>query len=232
MPEEVKDRDEQQEKATLTDDISGYPNHVESFETYYFLGESRTLKSAAYYRFQQTSPDCPPNDPRFTSKFESFYTKFKRWARKENWSEWVKRKEIEERHKREAEIRERLGSISRVLRGYQGVARQAIIVFSDKVKVSSELRQAVLHGDQPRIDGLMARERIEIRNFKELREMVELDIEISKILEQQPEVPEERSTMPEAAEEKVDKLMELLRRKSLDTVPGGDGGEDDSEEDK
>lgn len=83
--------------------ISDYPDHVESFETYYYLGEGRTLKETAFIRFQQLVPNCPPDVPEFRPKFDSFYRKIKRWAEKESWNEWVKRKEIEERLKREKE---------------------------------------------------------------------------------------------------------------------------------
>ncbi len=79
--------------------ISEYPKHVESFETYYRLGEHRSLKQAALIRFQILVPNYPLDVPENKKKFDSFYRKIKRWAAKENWNEWVKRRERERRKK-------------------------------------------------------------------------------------------------------------------------------------
>jgi len=199
-------------------DISSYPQHVESFETYYFLGEMRTLKATAQLRFQALHPECPPDSPHYKSKFESFYTKIKRWARKENWEEWVARKELEERHKRESEMREKIGSINRTLRGYQGLIRQAIIAASDKVKNTLALRQATQEGDEAKIARLSTMPHMEIRSFKELKDMIELDIYVTKLLEQQPALAfEEGSRLSEDKAERVDQIMEALRKQALDT---------------
>jgi hypothetical protein len=96
-----------------------YPAHIESFETYYYLGENRSLKEVALLRFQENVPNCPPNDPKSKANFNSFYKKVKRWAAKENWQEWIKRKEIEESKKRRNDVTAMNASLFNAVRSYQ-----------------------------------------------------------------------------------------------------------------
>jgi len=194
-----------------------YPQHVESFETYYYLGELRTLKATAEIRFRTLFPDCHPDSPEYKSKFSSFYTKIKRWAKKERWDEWVKRKEIEERSKREAEMRQRLESFQRTLRGYQALTRQAILAFSDKVRNTLALKRAVETGNEAEALRLKQLPRVEIKNFKELREMIELDLMITRTLEQQPEMSPEEERLAHSEMEKIDTIMERIRKAAMDS---------------
>ena len=114
---------------------SDYPAHVESFETYYYLGEQRTLKEAAFIRFRQLVPNCPPNDPNFEKKFASFYRKFRRWGKSEKWNRWVNRKQIDESRKREAEMGEKTAHLSQALKSYQDFIRKSLEIFAEKAKL-------------------------------------------------------------------------------------------------
>ena len=68
------------------------------------MKEQALLKGAATIRFWKLAANCHPGVPEFKKKFDSFYRKIKRWAAKENWDEWIKRKETEERRTREEEV--------------------------------------------------------------------------------------------------------------------------------
>lgn len=66
-----------------------YPYHLEAWKIYLGLGSGRTLKRTAEIYFEQAHPQKEIT-------FDSFYVKIKRWARKENWMEWVTKKEMQE----------------------------------------------------------------------------------------------------------------------------------------
>lgn len=218
----MKETDELEERSAKVSDegtsnILGYPKHVASFETYYYLGEMRTLKAAALIRFQQLVPDCPPDSPQFKTKFESFYTKIKRWAKQEDWDGWCIRKGIEERQKREKETRQKMMSLDKTIRTYQSLVRQALVVWSDKIRTSVELRNAIASGDEAKIIALSQRERMEIKSFAEAKLMMELDFYLSKLLDEMPEVKDEAMEKIEEEErERADRVMEFLRKKALD----------------
>ena len=217
-----KDRLEIQELTKVVDIPLGYPKHVASFETFYYLGESRSLRKAAFIRFQQLVPDCPESSPRFNSKFESFYTKIKRWSRKEDWNGWCIRKDVEERQKRDAESRSKMMSIDRTLKMYQSLVRQALVVWSDKIKASIELRKAIAEGDNNKILDLSTRERIEIKTFSEAKQMMELDMYLTKELDSMPGIRTmEKERLSEEHFERVDRVMEHIRKQALD-VPVSD----------
>jgi len=201
--------------------ILGYPKHVASFETYYYLGELRTLKAAALLRFQALIPDCPPDSPSFKSKFDSFYTKIKRWARAEDWDGWCIRKAVEERQKRDKDVRQKMMSLDKTVRTYQSLVRQALVVWSDKIRTSVELRNAIASGDEAKIIALSQRERMEIKSFSEARLMMELDFYLSKLLEDMPESStDEREKLTEDEQERADRVMEYIRKRALDEAKG------------
>ena len=75
-----------------------YPKHEESFLKYYNLGESRTLLEAAKKRYQELLIESKKRGKQIPTE-DSFYTKIKRWAQKENWKEWVLIKQAEDRRR-------------------------------------------------------------------------------------------------------------------------------------
>jgi len=201
--------------------ISEYPRHVESFETFYYLGEGRTLKEAGIIRFQQLVPNCPPDDPNYEIKFASFYRKIKRWAKAEDWNEWVKRKEIEERQKREEEMEAKTAHLSQVIKNYQDFIRQSLSHFADRAKIPMLLKQAIASGDTVAEAELREKvrrgEAIEIKNFKEANEMVKLDVFLFQTIDQLPPVVSiGRNDLPEEEFNKVDKIMEFFRKHAKD----------------
>lgn len=205
----------------------GYPKHSASFETYFYLGETRTLRASAFIRFQQLVPDCPETNPAFATKFESFYKKIKRWAEKEDWRGWCVRKEFEERQKREEEGRVKLMSMDRTLKMYQTLVRQALVVWSDKIKASIELRKAIAEQNQTKMMELAAKEKVEIRSFQDAKLCMELDIYLSDKLEAFPELRSAGAEkLAEEEREKVDKVMEGIRKHASDVSAGKeDNGE-------
>ena len=220
---------EETQKATqfATEPISlGYPKHVESFETFYYLGEHRTLRAVALLRFPQYVPDCPQGSPLFKSKFESFYTKIKRWAKAEDWDGWCIRKRLEESQKHEKESRQKLMSLDKTLRMYQSLVRQSLIVWADKVKTSLELRNALAQGDDGKVAMLATKDRFELRSSQDVRLFMELDMYLAKQLDQMPSLsPEEQEKLTEAEKERMDQVMESIRKRSIDQPYGGDGRE-------
>lgn len=201
--------------------ISEYPRHVESFETFYYLGEGRTLKETGIIRFQQLVPNCPPDDPNYEIKFASFYRKIKRWAKAEDWNEWVIRKEIEDRQKREEEMEAKTAHLSQVIKNYQDFVRQSLSHFADRAKIPMLLKQAIASGDTVEEAELREKvrrgEAIEIKNFKEANEMVKLDVFLFQTIDQLPPVVSiDRNDLPEEEFNKVDKIMEWIRRHSKD----------------
>lgn len=202
--------------------ISEYPRHVESFETFYYLGEGRTLKETGIIRFQQLVPNCPLNDTNHEKKFASFYRKIKRWAKAEDWNEWVKRKEIEERQKREEEMEAKTAHLSQVIKNYQDFIRQSLSHFADRAKIPMLLKQAITSGDTVAEAELREKvrrgEAIEIKNFKEANEMVKLDVFLFQTIDQLPPVVSiGRNDLPEEEFNKVDKIMEFFRKHAKDT---------------
>ena len=201
-----------------------YPRHVETFEIYYYLGESRTLKGAANIRFRQLVPDYHPGVPKFKRKFDSFYRKTKRWCKSENWHEWVKRKEIEERQKRENEVASRTAHLADALANYQELVREGLALFAEKARLPALLKQAIARGDESAEAQIRERikngEGIEIKNFREAKEMVELDIHLASIMDRQP-FPELKgkyeNPLPEEMREKVDRIMEFFRKKAAES---------------
>jgi len=175
-----------------------YPKHSDTFELYYYLGEGRTLKKVAQLRFLQEHPDVTPGTPLYESKFNSFYTKIKRWSLKENWQEWVKRKEIEERSAREEEMREQAKGLTEMVKLYRKMVRYALSQVAKDVK-----------------DG-----KIRVRSLTEAKTMIDLDIYLTQVLQQQPQfLP---SIMERVLEEKdrrkVDKVFEFLHKRALEEL--------------
>lgn len=236
----AKKKTEDEKLQEFTDkDISDYPEHVESFETYYFLGEGRTLRETAIQRFPYLVPNCPPGHPDHPSKFESFYTKIKRWASKERWNDWVKRKEIEERTKREDEMRDRIIKSQKNLVYYRGMLQQGLSAFGRKVaratrlinemvkleealsKEEDEGRQADLTVRIAQMRNELVASGIEIRSYNEALKIIELDVQLGKYLEEIPEVQlPDRMRLEEGEAKKVDDIMEFMRRHSME--PGVD----------
>ena len=172
--------------------ISDYPAHVESFETFFFLGEHRTLKETASIRFPQYIPNCPPNDPQFQTKFASFYRKIKRWAKAEDWNEWVKLKELEDRKRREEKMGEKIAHLSQVLKKYQDFIRKSLAIFANRARLPGLLEDAIARGDSDAEAEIRRRidrgEGVEIKNFKEANEMIKLDIYLSQTKDQLPQI--------------------------------------------
>jgi hypothetical protein len=235
IEEEVEVREEGEEETSPPDDVfAEYPKHVESFECYFWLGERRTMWECAKIRFKETVPGCNETDIRYKTKMNSFYTKIKRWAWKEHWKEWVKRKETEDRIRNDAEMREKVVASQKNIMGYRALVQQGIVAFSRKLGKSVKLLNAIMsieeqlmHPDIPTAHKKDAEERlkllrkdlvdhgIEIRSFKEAKDMIELDVYLSKIVDQMPEqiIPDKRR-LPESEADKVDRLMEYLRKKA------------------
>lgn len=214
-------------------DISQYPSHVESFETYYYLGEGRTLRETAIQRFPYLVPDCPVDSTDYPKKFESFYTKIKRWATREGWKEWVKRKEITERQAREEDMRDRIIRSQKNLVYYRGMLQQGLSAFGRKVSASTRLinqiikleeEYSVATNDRIKEDLVMQMQRlkteveakgVEIKNFKEAKEIIELDQALGKHLDQLPEIQTpDRMRLDELDAKKIDDVMEFFRRHS------------------
>jgi len=215
VPEDTKEEHLEQHEGFVVPSPLGYPRHGTSFETYYYLGESRTLRLASLIRFKQLVPDCPENSPTFKSKFESFYTKIKRWAKGEDWQGWVIRKDVEERQKYEKELKQKTVSQDKTLRMYQSLLRQSLVVFSDKIRVSVELRNALNVGDDEKIAMLMAKERLEIKSFAEAKLVMDYDLELEARLENLPSVKsEEHQKLVEDEREKLDRTMESIRKRA------------------
>jgi len=207
-----------------------YPAHIESFETYYYLGENRSLKEAALIRFQALVPNCPQDDQIFNdqilkAKFDSFYKKVKRWAAKENWPYWISKKETEESHKRRDEVTEINKSLFKAVRSYQDLVRQSLAIFAEKASLPFLLKQALERGDtetEKQIrDRIERGEGVEIRKFREAKEMIELDVYLTNILAQhsQNESPSEAILSEEEAD-KLDKIMEFFRREAMKSSGG------------
>jgi hypothetical protein len=203
------------------ENISDYPAHVESFETYYFLAEHRSIKETALIRFPQYVPNCPPNDPNFETKFASFYRKLKRWAKAEDWNEWVKRKEIEERQRREEEMMEKTAHLSQVIKNYQDFVRKSLAIFANKAKLPVLLEEAIAQGDSDAEAEIRNRinrgEGVEVKNFKEANEMIKLDLFLVQTMEQLPQIEStDRCVLSETEAKKIDDIMEFIRRHAKD----------------
>jgi len=228
-------------KADDTDVLdSEYPNHSESFEIYYYLGESRTLRETAAIRFSQLYPNRSEDDP----KFESFYTKIKRWAKKENWKDWVKRKEMEERQKREEQMREKIIQSTRNVVGYRGMLQQGLVAFSRRVQKTVRLltqisrleeaasrepdpaRIAEMNAEIRRLRAELMETGVEIRNFKEAKECIELDLYLARVLEQLPETRPLDTKLTEDEVEKVDRIMEWLRKHAAEALADSGNGDE------
>ena len=68
------------------------------------MKEQALLKGAATIRFRKLAANYHPGVSEIKKKIDSFYRKIKRWATKDNWDEWIKKKETEERRTREEEV--------------------------------------------------------------------------------------------------------------------------------
>ena len=207
------------ENKSETTHISDYPAHVESFETYYYLGENRTLKETAIIRFSQLVLNCPPNDPNYETKFASFYRKIKRWAKTEDWNDWVKRKEINERQLREKEVGEKTAHLSQTLKTYQDFVRQSLAIFAEKAKLPVLLKQAIERNDADAVAELRNRinrgESVEIKSFREASEMIKLDVYLFETVDKLPQTElEDRGVLSEEEAKKIDDIMEFFRRHS------------------
>ncbi len=105
---------------------------------------------------------------------------------------------------------------------YQEFIRQSLAHFAEKAKLPSLLKQAIASDDTAAETELRSRirrgEAVEIRTFREAKELIELDIHISNILEVQP--PPRSSDEISLSEEeviKVDNIMEHIRKKAMES---------------
>jgi hypothetical protein len=100
-----------------------------------------------------------------------------------------------------------------------------LAIFAEKAKLPFLLKKALERGDTEAEreirDRIEKGEGVEIKNFREAKEMIELDVYLSKILEQQPQ-PESASEvkLSEEMADKVDKIMEWIRRKAMESSGG------------
>lgn len=63
--------------------------------------------------------------------------------------------------------------------------------------------------------------RREIKTFREAKEMIELDIYLSKTIDQQPEFGSMgEDKLSEEMAEKVDRIMEFIRKKAMESCKG------------
>lgn len=155
-------------------------------------------------------------------KFDSLCRKIKQWDANESWDECVKRKENEGRKKREHIVESRTIHLTEALMGYLVFIRKGLIVFSEKARLPALLKQAIAQGDAKAEATLRERiksgEGVEIENFREAKEMIELDIHLSNLLEKQPHLePEKERKLPEEMAERVDRLMEFIREKASES---------------
>ncbi len=76
------------------------------------MKEQALLKGTTTILFRKLAANYHPGVSEIKKKIDSFYRKIKRWATKENWDEWIKKKETEERRTREEEVRTRTMHLS------------------------------------------------------------------------------------------------------------------------
>jgi len=172
-----------------------YPKHADAFELYYYLGDDRSLKKVAQLRFSNEFPDIPPGTREYNSKFESYYVKIKRWSKKENWNEWVKRKEEEDRQKRDEEIREHSSKMVEMVKLYRKMIRYAL----------SDLARRIREGE------------VRIRNLTEAKSMIELDLYLTRVLQESPQFLPSMvdRILDEKGKKLVDAVFEHLHKRTL-----------------
>jgi hypothetical protein len=223
---------------TITEEeFKTYPKHSETFETYFYLGEKRSLRECALIRFRNLVPDITVTDPRFPTKFTSFYMKIKRWARKEGWNTWVKRKEWEDRQAGAKDKTSKIMKTTQSVQTYRTVLQQAVFVFAKKAARSMKLVTETMKIEElldegglspmkkveleKRLDLLNTRiseSDIRIKSLKEARECMALEVELGKVIDNLPETgPEGKDKLPEKDAEKVDAVMEFFRRHAKDS---------------
>jgi len=213
-----------------------YPTHAQAFETFYWLGDRRSVREAALIRFRDQYPTLQPDSPEFSQRFEAFYASLKRFARIEKWKEWVEKKDSEERRSRDRNMQERIIKSQENLMGYRGLIQQAVFAFSKRASRSARmiveiinLADSLMRPDLPEETRKRMKERkevldrdlkengVQIKSFKDLNDCISLDVELGKTIEGMPSlVFGDREKIGEGAAEKLDKLVEFFRRKAGD----------------
>lgn len=224
-------------KHSAGEEFPDYPQHSETFETYYYLGDRRSLRECASLRFKQYFPDIPSTDPKYPTKFNSFYMKIKRWARKEGWNHWCRKKDKEVLKASQKETQERIMRTRQSVQAYRQVLQQAVFVFAKKAARSMRLVQKAMQIeellDDPDVTPVRKselerqlehiNERIEsadirIKSLKEARECMQLEVDLGKAVESLPEVVDGTSKLSEEMAEKVDSIHEFFRKHAKDSV--------------
>lgn len=227
--------------------VESYPKHVLAFETFYWLGEKRSLSSVARLRFRERFPDIIPagqtghNPEEWTKKYAGFYSSIKLWSRKEKWVEWVQKKDLIEQQKRDAEMRDSIIQSTKNLVGYRSLLQQGLYLFSRKVgrtvkltlraiDIEDILRNPVtpkaqikpLDEELKAIHADLRANGAQITSFKEAKEIIELDNQLARIMNEMPDIPkDDKQKLGEGMTEKVERVMELLKRVALDSgTPG------------
>jgi hypothetical protein len=90
-------------------------------------------------------------------------------------------------------------------------------VWAEKVKTSLDLRNAISAGDGDKIAELSRKERFDLKTTQDVKVFMELDVRIQDMLEKMPALPpEEKEKLSEQEGERMDKVMEAIRRAALE----------------
>jgi len=172
-----------------------YPAHSDTFELFYYMGESRSLLEVAKLRFVMEYPDVTANSLEYQSKFPSFYTKIKRWSANEKWTLWVQKKTKHEQTLRETEMREHNKGLIEMTKMYRRMVRYAISNFAQEVK-----------------DGKIA-----IRNMTEAKRIIELDMYLSDVIKRTPSIMPGimHRSLTVGEKEQVDSVFEFIHKRAI-----------------
>lgn len=250
MADEILDDDISGSAPSTDSDFPDYPKHSETFETYYYLGDKRSLRMCASIRFKNLMPDIAETDPRYPTKFTSFYMKIKRWARKEGWNYWVRKKEYDDRKASSKETQSRIMRSTQSVQAYRSVLQQAVFVFAKKAARSMKLVQESMKIEEllddpdlsmarkleleKRLEMLNSRiseADVRIKNLKEARECMQLEVDLGKVIDSMPEVLlDGKEKLSEQMSEKCDAVMEFFRRHAKDSSVKKDDSSSSSED--
>jgi hypothetical protein len=109
------------------------PKHKYYFELYYHLGIDRSVAKLAKIQMPRMFPELPPDSREYKTKFNSLYTKMKRWEEREGWPEEAKKREESNRREADVLLREQEQTLTSTVELYSRMVSYLLQKFAEKI---------------------------------------------------------------------------------------------------
>ncbi len=167
--------------------------HRLEYEIYYHLGLNRNCAKLARLQLPRLYPDIPTDSTEWTTKFNSLYTKYKRWCLQEHWDSKCQKRGDEEKSQRDKVVQKEAQTLTETVQMYRTMIRFMLQKFAEEVSQGKH----------------------KIKDPDQAKRIIDLDMYLTQVLEKRPRFLPAAvwDMMSEEDRRHMDKVFEFLRKR-------------------